>query len=477
MNLRKMISEILRVSLSNISTLISGVFVGFVIPKILGSFEYGYYKIFTLYATYIGLFTFGISEGLYLKYSGTSYDDLNKKRIRFFTKLFMIIQLIIALAMVLLAILFAKGEYKFIVITLAVYLIELNITTYYQYIAQMTMRFSDYAIRNFVKTILTIIAVACMLLIYFMENKNSISYKYYVALTLIISTILFIMYFRKFKDITIGISDSLTDGKKELNEIIGLGVPFLLASLCSTLILNIDKQFVSVLFAPSVYGIYAFAYSMLTLVTLCTSAISTVLYPSLKRVSKDNLADNFCMISSIVLVFVFFMMLSYFPLTIVVKWFLPKYTYSLDIFRIVFPGLAFTSVINVVFQNFYKLLEKNALFLKLNIFILLLSITANFVAYYLFKTPSAISFSSIAVLFIYYNVAEFYFRKNFHIKWKKNLGYILLLGGGFYLITSISNIFISAIMYILYFSIMTKFIMPETFVYLKKLLKSKGNKI
>ena len=79
------LKNIVKVSLSNLCIVISGVFVGFLIPKVLGVEEYGYYKIFTLYATYIGIFSFGISEGVYLKYSGIEYSRLNKQKIRCFT--------------------------------------------------------------------------------------------------------------------------------------------------------------------------------------------------------------------------------------------------------------------------------------------------------------------------------------------------------------------------------------------------------
>ena len=475
MNSKKMLSEIFKVSLSNISTLLSGIFVGFIIPKVLGSSEYGYYKMFTLYASYVGMFSFGIAEGMYLKYSGTGYNDLNKKRIRFFTNVYFKIQFVISLIILVSSIIFASGEYKYIFIALSIYLVELNITSYYQFVAQMTMRFSDYTIRNFVRTILTIIAVLLMVLFYFINGKSVLSYKYYVILTLIISTFLCIMYLRKFQDITFGDRDKYHEGSTELKELMRLGIPFLIASLCSTLILNIDKQFVSMLFDPAVYGTYAFAYSMLTLVTMCTSAISTVLYPSLKRSSRDNLAENLRSISSIVIVFVFFMMLSYFPLCIVVRWFLPKYIYSLEIFRIVFPGLAFTSLISVVFQNFYKLLEENARFLKQNVAILCLSVVANFIAYCLFKSPEAISWASIIVLVIYYHVSEYFFRKNYNLKWRRNFVYILTASIGFYSITCISNIYASMILYFIYFMIVTILLMPETIASLKNLIKNRRN--
>lgn len=100
------LKNIVKVSLSNLCIVISGVFVGFLIPKVLGVEEYGYYKIFTLYATYIGIFSFGISEGVYLKYSGIEYSRLNKQKIRCFTKLIFYIQIAVLAVIILFSLFF-----------------------------------------------------------------------------------------------------------------------------------------------------------------------------------------------------------------------------------------------------------------------------------------------------------------------------------------------------------------------------------
>ncbi|MDW3710264.1 oligosaccharide flippase family protein [Enterococcus faecium] len=447
MKKKSTIQEIINVSISNLCIVFSGVFVGFIIPKVLGVTEYGYYKIFTLYTTYVSIFSFGISEGLYLKYSGTEYEDLDKRGIRFYTRFLSMLQILMSLVVAIIAVSVLPGEYKYIFVAVAIYMVELNITVYYQYVAQMTMRFKDYSARNLVKSLFTIISVVLMYLIYRANGKEMLPYKLYVGFVLVISTILLVMYIYKFRDITFGKSLMWKEKKGELLELIKIGVPFVIASLCATLILSIDRQFVSLGFDTATYGIYAFAYNMLSLVTVCTSAISTVLYPTLKQSKDGRISEQYPMLVSYVAIFIFFALSSYFPLCIVVKYFLPQYMSSLVIFRIVFPGLAFSAVISVVMQNYYKLLNKNQYFFYINLIVLIVSIVTNYVALIIWRTPQAISWASIVTLVFYYVAAERFFVKEFKVVWKKNLLYCSIMAVGFYLITLISNVYFGFVIY------------------------------
>ena len=51
-------------------SLVSNVFIGFLLPKFLSITDYGFYKVFTLYAVYTALLHFGFVDGILLKLSG-----------------------------------------------------------------------------------------------------------------------------------------------------------------------------------------------------------------------------------------------------------------------------------------------------------------------------------------------------------------------------------------------------------------------
>lgn len=98
--------NILKVSISNIVIMLSGILVGLLLPKILGVTDYGYYRTFTLYTSYVGLFHFGFSDGIYLKYGGKRYDELNKEQFRFYSHFIIGLEFLISLMIFIVSIFF-----------------------------------------------------------------------------------------------------------------------------------------------------------------------------------------------------------------------------------------------------------------------------------------------------------------------------------------------------------------------------------
>ena len=139
---RKTIGSIFKVALSNILKLLTGVLVGFLLPKIIGITDYGYYKTFTLYASYVGLLHFGFADGIYLKYGGKNYEELDKSSFRFYTAFLIVLEIIVSCVGFVVALVCLDGEARFILVCLSAYLLSANIINYYQIISlKMNLNF------------------------------------------------------------------------------------------------------------------------------------------------------------------------------------------------------------------------------------------------------------------------------------------------------------------------------------------------
>ena len=451
---KRTIKDIIKVSLSNILKLLAGVLVGFLLPKVIGVTDYGYFKTFTLYASYVGLLHFGFADGIYLLYGGKNYEELERSSFRLFSSFLILLELIIAVIGGFVALLFLQGELKFIFICLAVYLLSANITNYYQIISQATSRFNELSLRTVIQSILTCIAIVSLWIIYKLDD-NLLSYRIYTLIFVAINIFLTLWYIYTYRDITFGKKKPYYEDKNALFSFFKIGFPLLFANLCSTFILTIDRQFVNILFDTDTYAVYAFAYNMLALITTALAAISTVLYPTLKRTSKETLKNNYSFLMRMILIIVFACLLVYFPLKWFVPWFLPKYIDSLPIFRIILPGLAVSSAITIVMHNYYKTEGKELMFFVKSIIILVLSGIANFVAYLIFKTTISISIASIVVMIIWYVLIEEYFIREYKIKWLKNFAYLLIMAAGFYLITMWDSWWATMLVYLALFVVVT----------------------
>lgn len=429
---KKTIGSILKVAAGNLFKLAAGILVGFLLPKIIGVTDYGYYKTFTLYASYVGLFHFGFADGIYLKYGGKNYDELDKESFRFYTLFLMGLEFSLSLVGATIAFLTLSGDLKFIFVCLAVYLLSANAINYYQIISQITGRFQELSRRMAIQSMFTAFSVVVLWLLHRFSDC-AISYQIYTVIYVGIFALLAVWYTFTYRDITFGRRKRGT--KEEIFEFVRLGFPLMVANLCSMLILDLDRQFVRVLFDTDTYAVYAFAYNMLGMIMTAMTAISTVLYPTLKKTDEETLKNNYGMLTKAVLILVFACLSVYFPLCQFVRWFLPNYVGSLPIFRIILPGLAASSAVTIVMHNYYKALGKEMNFFLKSILILILSALANYAAYSVFKTTEAISIASVFVLVVWYLLMESYFIRHDRIKWGKNFLYLLLMGAGFYAIT------------------------------------------
>jgi len=431
----------------------AGVFIGFLVPKMLSIHGYGLYRTFILYMNYVGFCSLGIIDGIVLKFGGLDYNDLDRPRFRSYFRWYLFVHAVFVFVLFAASFLTNSPDIKFIICMLAINMPMVNYTGYFQQISQITQRFKEFSLRNVLQNVFSIVIVSVLYLFY--RSGYEIDYRLYILILVGTNLILTVWYIATYKDINFGSFIPMRNTRSEVLELMKSGFPLLFANLISTLILNLDRQFVNFLFDTKTYAIYSFAYNMLSIVTVATSAFSVILYPTLKRTTFENLKGNYDTLIRIVLILVNFALVVYFPLCLFVQWLLPEYSASLEIFRIVFPGLSVSSAVTVVMYNYYKVLKKNIVYFKRSIIILFFSGIANMIAYKLFGTTASISIASIIVMITWYIYMESYFVKIYNYSRTKNLFYIVLMILMFYISTQSSSVISGAALYMLLFIAIT----------------------
>ena len=109
------------------------------------------------------------------------------------------------------------------------------------------------------------------------------------------------------------------------------------------------------------------------------SAISMVLYPTLRKSSEEDLMKRYNNFNSIVIVLVFILIIAFYPMSYIVQTWLPNYKPAIEIFFIL------SSVVTVVIHNYYKTLNRNKQFFIIGIINLLILITAIFLVHRFIK--------------------------------------------------------------------------------------------
>ena len=86
---KKIVANFSYVVLSNLLTVIVSSLVVLILPKIMGVEEYGYWQLYIFYLSYAGFVHLGWVDGIYLRYGGLEYADLDKEN--FFSQFLMLL--------------------------------------------------------------------------------------------------------------------------------------------------------------------------------------------------------------------------------------------------------------------------------------------------------------------------------------------------------------------------------------------------
>lgn len=442
---KKFIKNVFFVVFSNSLTLLSGILIGIVIPKIMGISDFGYYKTFTLYSSYVGIFHFGFVDGILLVHAGCSRENLDLNRFRLLGKSMFIFELIITVLGSFIAMFFLINEYKMLFLFVSLNLFALNLTTYFEYIVQITMNFKQLSIRSLIKTSMQLIAV---LLIYILfKTVNYIISPYvYIAIVVSINYLLLIWYMITYRQFLFGKAE-----KFDLNTLVFYlkkGFPIMCSNLLIMLIFAVDQIFVNVLFDKEIYAYYAFAYSMISLITTTTNAISIVFFPTLKNIDDEKALNQYENFNAYILIFSALSLCCYQIFCFIIDSFLTKYYQSLPILRIVIPMVLITTPITVVKYNFYKKNNMVNLYFVISIIVLVLSIVADIIVYFIYGNTISISIVSIVICLIWNLVIELIFCIKKRKKWVKNMMFLLIILACYYGISFIPNLLFSFLSYI-----------------------------
>lgn len=427
---------IILVALGNVALLIAKALTWLVVPKVLGVIEYGYFKTFTLYLVYAMFLHFGFPDGMLLIYGGKEYQKIDSVEFRAYSQFFIRFQIIMFVLFVGIFLAVCQGMKCYIFCMVGIDALFVNLATYYKFISQAVMQFKIYTLRNVLQALMQIFLLGVIVLLNQLEILKP-NGGFYIICIVFIDAILLVWYMVTYKDLTFGKSDSLKKRLPQIKNIFRVGILLTISYQTTHLIFALDSQMVEVLFDVETYSLYAFAYSITNMVTAVIGAIATVMFPALKQLEIRNSLNKFPTLMAMVSIVVSFSLIAYFPLSFVVKWFLPDYVLALNYLRVIMPGLALSSCINMIIFTYYKVLYqlKKYLFIALGVFVI--GGILNCVGYMFFHEPIAFSIASIITLLVWYLWLVGCLVKSFHVTWFKNFVYILVEMFIFYTVNAV----------------------------------------
>ena len=434
------------VSVQALSLLIS-LLSGFLIPKFIDEYQYAYREIYMLYSTYVGLLHFGLLDGLMLRYAAYDYEGLDKARIRSQFRILLASTGLLSLLGIACACLFLSGVWQSIVIFLSIGSFTKNMVTYQSYCFQFTNRISQYARLIFVQRLLYGILIVLFLVL----GIND--FRVYCIADLLgdIGAIAISAYANR--KLCIGRALPLRESAREWTHNMSAGAILLLSNLSASLLLGSAKMIIQWRWDELTFGKVSFAFSITNLFLTFITAISVVLFPSLKRMEAERLPALYGTIRGAFSPILFLLLLGYFPGCMILERFLPAYRESLYWLGILLPIVVYSSKVNLLTNNYLKAYRKERTMLLVNLSSIAVALALFLIGAYGFGSLRAVLFCVVAATVIHAILSEIAVMKTIGVRLVAPFFKELLMTAVFMAAVSLFSLWIACAVYFVFLTV------------------------
>lgn len=417
---------------ANFLNLLISLVVSFIVPKLLGLEQYGYWQLYLFYVGYTGFFHFGLADGIYLRYGGKYYDELDKAMMHSQYWLLTILEIIIFIGIALFSF-YKIGDPNKSIILIAAGLncIILLPRTVLQYILQSTGRIKEYA-RNFmVWRILYIVLILGFLVLGY---RN---FEYMLLADIIAKVVALISLGYVCKDIVFTKGVKLSVGMHEFWINITTGGKLLFANIAGMLIIGIVRFGIERNWDVITFGKVSFSLSISNFILTFIAAVSVVIFPIIKRSEAEKLPTVYETLGTLLSGGMLIFLVAYYPIQKILLLWLPHYYEAIQYFAILFPISMFEARTSLLINTYLKALREEKAMLLINGFSVLLSLVTTVIVTVLFKNLTAAIMSIVGLQIVKCLIPDFYLQKkmdmkiSFEVLWDALGAIVFILGNWF----------------------------------------------
>ena len=150
---------------------ILSIITGFVLPKVMGITQFGYWQVYLFYVGYIMIFCFGFNDGLYLRYGNFNYEQLPFKKLRGAMKIFISIIFVMTCILFILSFKERDSNKVFAFCAISLNLIILGINGTILTVLQFTNRIKLNSIMTIANKVVFVFFIVILLVIGKMDFK------------------------------------------------------------------------------------------------------------------------------------------------------------------------------------------------------------------------------------------------------------------------------------------------------------------
>lgn len=351
------------------------------VPKVLGIEEFGYWQLFIFYIGYVGIFHFGLSDGVYLIHGGEPRVQIDKRDINSQFWMSSLVQTGLAVAVCAIAIMGPFDvDRQFVLVMTGVMIVVNNSALYWGYVCQAMNETRTFSASVMIESAAFAVPLIVLLAAGVREfEPYVVAYTFGKACRLAYCLVQCRDFFR---------AGVLRAGAvwSSCKASIAVGIKLMIANTTGALILGVIRFCVDANWGIEVFSSVSFSLSLVGFFILFISQASMVLFPSLRQAGTEETATFFKTARSALACVLPVAYVLYAPICWVLGIWLPDYGESLALFALLLPLCVFDGRMDIVGTTYLKVLRKEGLLLKINLSALAISAVGAIVGAYVVRS-------------------------------------------------------------------------------------------
>jgi O-antigen/teichoic acid export membrane protein len=370
-----------------------------IIPKYLSMEGYGYWQLFNLYSTYVGILHLGFLDGLMVRWAGKDLNQIGgeiKPAIRFLV----LEQLVVTIPLGFITYFLLQPPLQWIGLMLFAYALIQNLAFLFIFATQAIRQFRLLTMLNVIR------GFVFLLLIVLLFTSGHLEYQYVIVVSLASSFLFMFALAVRYRRYLWGnhspASSLASFGKNNID----IGILILLGNFVFGLFWSLDRLLVSSFFAIEQFAVYAFAMAVAQLAFIFIRAIADVLFPHLSAAAPEQRTRAYQLGKRVLILCWAVLLGAYFPLAALIQFYLPHYTGSLPIIKILMGTMGLSSLILILHVNYYRLYRKQRQYFGIGITALALAVLLVLIAIKALGTLESVAMAILISFFVWYIINE-----------------------------------------------------------------------
>lgn len=390
----------------------------FLIPRVVSVEDFGYWRLFLLYASYAGFAHLGFADGALLSWVGRPLENFHNEIgsslwCQFWLQLAVVLPACLILGVVL------PPLPRFVAIAVLLFAVLANSATLLQYSLQGARQFGPVAIATAGP------AGGFLVLTFLLKLREIPKFRQLIILYAITwAGLLVYLWIRVRPRVRTSFVSAWSLGKAYTL----LGWPILLANTVYNGAAAADRLVVSVVLPIREFAQYSLAASTMFVPLSAIATVYRVFFSHVASVEEENRARIYAQASKLLLVSWSLLLPYYFVLEIFVLRFLPKYATGLPIAGILLLGAVFLADIQILHMSYSYLHGKQRQFLFQAIGALVLSLAVALAMTLWVRSLTAVAIGQVAVLALWWLGNEWNLRLTTTQGWRDWLRVLSVVG-------------------------------------------------